>query len=138
MSSHAILLKSAFGKNMVNGTHEWDSVNEVVRTSFLLLYRELQHQNKHIQILEQKCSVQQTTEPKERWELLQEQFQLLHFEIQTLSTQVRALQSPHIDPLVALTQQLQKHQEQCHQDKGQWYNTIVSIYILTFCTCSSI
>ncbi|KAF1316351.1 hypothetical protein FI667_g15508, partial [Globisporangium splendens] len=62
------LLKHAFGKSMLAATDEWHDVAEVVRSSFLIVSKEIKCQDTRLRVLEDNQQQQQMErEERDRW-----------------------------------------------------------------------
>ncbi|TMW55536.1 hypothetical protein Poli38472_010418 [Pythium oligandrum] len=95
---------------MVDGVDEWKGVDDVVRSSFLLLYREVKRQNNRIGVLE--AQAREATQAKaiettvvrddawkkkhaalqaERWTIIEQQMKIFQDELRQVTTQLRQL-----------------------------------------------
>ncbi|KAJ0401321.1 hypothetical protein P43SY_007890 [Pythium insidiosum] len=86
----ALLLDEAFGSRLLRGCDEWHGVADVVRTSFLLMYRELQQHRRRLAALETAPPAVSGSAPQPI-ELLQQQAELTREELAIATRQVEEL-----------------------------------------------
>ncbi|KAF1316554.1 hypothetical protein FI667_g15309, partial [Globisporangium splendens] len=86
------LLKHAFGKSMLAGTDEWRDVAEVVRSSFLIVSKEIKCQDARLRVLEDNHQQQQMErEERDRWSVVHAQLKLFSDELQLLTQELQHL-----------------------------------------------
>ncbi|GAB9473198.1 hypothetical protein Gpo141_00010354 [Globisporangium polare] len=138
--SSSRLLEHAFGTQMLLGRDEWADVADVIRSSFLVVAKELKRHDRRMRVLEANSSLhkdqpqqepwkqmemrmQQTeSEQSDRWSAMQTQMALLRDELQLLVQQLQQLKESEVSvqkqqfaarPFVAL--EMEKTSTHCEQ-----------------------
>jgi hypothetical protein len=85
------LLDYAFGQAMIEGEGAWSKVDHIVRTSLLLLYKELRKQDLFLRNVEEFHDAwrEEQLHAIQRWDLLQTQMKLFQEELQHLTNDLR-------------------------------------------------
>lgn len=115
-----LLLELAFGKRMLQGQDEWRDVADVIRSSFLVVAKELKRHERRMRALE--AQQKQHADDSTRWTLVQTQLQLFSDELQLLTAQLRANEQSAREAvaqdLVSTTQAMQQTQQHADDRLG--------------------
>lgn len=158
--SSSRLLEHAFGTQMLLGRDEWADVADVIRSSFLVVAKELKRHDRRMRVLEANSSLhkdqpqqepwkqmemrmQQTeSEQSDRWSAMQTQMALLRDELQLLVQQLQQLKESEVSvqkqqfaarPFVAL--EMEKTSTRCEQRHGECAASTTPL--LLFCSVIS-
>lgn len=139
-----LLLEHAFGKRMLEGKDEWRDVADVIRSSFLVVAKELKRQEKRLRVLETtqqsshtaaKVVHNQEEEGEDRWSVMQTQLKLFNEELQLLTQE---LQHVRANEMVLHEKAVKQHvatQLETHSRRAQERHGALIHWCICSCHC---